>query len=513
MATIKTVKPAGGGDFTTLALWEDAVDGESSADQWAECYAGGNLGAVNFSGWSSNSPSSGAYPKIYAADGEGHGGNATSGAYISASDAIQSSLDYVRIDGIRISNTSNSTKAISFLASGTSKDVKIENCFIHGTFQYGIMLGQNSGSGTTISDYITNNIIIIDGTSATTPTGIYVYGTEGSGGITNIYIYHNSIYVANTGSLNNYGIRWANASSSTLNLTVENNVVIGAAPSAGGVLITYAYDQISYNTGTKTFNNNIGSDPTADDFGGSNHQLNETADNVWQDASNSNFNLFGQSVALNNGKTIAYVTTDIAGTSRPQPELGAYDIGAIERKVKVEIIYGTPPAFEIPSSLISTHEYIVDALIEGSTGQVCQLVYPITKNSLCPNCIYSPRQKKSSNIYKDGGPIPFEKHTLCPWCGGEGRTNRAVKEDIRLRVYWTPKDWIVPKPVENPDGMAMVIGYMYNLPKIEKADTIMLNKKVGVYRKWIYEREGEAIPWGLSQDRYFAQMLRRAGGG
>ena len=56
-----------------------------------------------------------------------------------------------------------------------------------------------------------------------------------------------------------------------------------------------------------------------------------------------------------------------------------------------------------------------------------------------------------------------------------GRTNRAVKEDIRLRVYWTPKDWIVPKPVENPDGMAMVIGYMYDLPKIEKAGTIMLN--------------------------------------
>ena len=275
MATVKTIKPAGGGDYTTLALWEDAVDGESSADQWAECYAGGNLGSVNFSGWSGNQPGSSSYPKIYAADGEGHGGDSTAGAYISASDAIQSSVDYLRIDGLRINNTSNSTKAISFLASGTSKDARVENCLIHGTFQYGIMLGQSSGSGTTISDYITNNIIIIDGTASTTPTAIYVYGTDGSGGVSNIYVYHNSIYVSNAGSLNNYGVRWANTSSSTLNLTVENNIVIGSSPSSAGVLITYAFDQVSFDTGTKTFNNNICSDTTADDFGGSNHQLNE----------------------------------------------------------------------------------------------------------------------------------------------------------------------------------------------------------------------------------------------
>ena len=137
----------------------------------------------------------------------------------------------------------------------------------------------------------------------------------------------------------------------------------------------------------------------------------------------------------------------------------------------------------------------------------------MTKNAVCINCVFSPRQKRSSNIYKAGGPVPFENHTICPWCGGEGRSSRAVKETIRLRVYWTQKDWSIFGPVENPESYAMVIGYMEHLPKLEKADRILLNKELVQYRKWIFERKGEAVPWGLGQDRYFAQMLKRSGGG
>ena len=88
-----------------------------------------------------------------------------------------------------------------------------------------------------------------------------------------------------------------------------------------------------------------------------------------------------------------------------------------------------------------------------------------------------------------------------------------MKEDIRLRVYWSQKDWSISSPVENPDSSVMVVGYMYNLPKLEKADRILVNKNISAYKKWIFEREGEAIPWGMAQDRYFAQMLRRVGGG
>jgi len=508
MATVKTIKPAGDGDYTTLALWEDFADGQSTADQWAECYSGGNLGAVTLAGWSAT-PTSTLYPKIYAADGNQHGASVSSGAYISSSAPISVGVDYTRIDGIRITGTTNSNPAITFLASGTSKDCRVDNCIVHGTFQYGIFMGQST-TGVTSSNYITNNIIVIDGTAGTTPAGIYVYGTDGSSGTTSSYLYNNSIYVASPGSLNNYGIRFANTASCTLNITAENNVVIGSVTSLNAS-ITYAFNQITFDTGSKQFNNNISSDGTADDFSGSNHQINAIATNVFTDAANNDFSLTKTSLALNYGKTISAVTSDIIGIERPQGD--AYDIGALEKIVRADIVYGVPKSFTIPSSVISSHSYITDALISGNTGQDCQLIYPVTKNSVCPNCIYSPRQRKSSNIYKTGGPVPFENHTTCPWCGGEGRSSRAVKETIRLRTYWSPKDWSITGPVEDPDTSVMVIGYIYDLPKIEKADTILLNKDLSAYRKWICEREGEAVPWGLSQDKYFAQMLRRARGG
>ena len=507
MPTVKTIKPAGDGDFTTLALWEDAVDGESSAAQWAECYTGGNLGAVTLAGWSAT-PDSSNFPKIYVAEGHRHDASVTAGAYISASTPMSIGVPYTQIDGLRVTGITNSNTAISFLSSGTSRDCRVDNCIVHGTFQYGIMIGQSS-TGVTSSNYVTNNIIIIDGTAGTTPAGIYAYATDGSSGTTNMYIYQNSIYVANPGSLNNYGIRFANSASCTLNITVENNIVIGSV-TAVNASITYAFNQIIFNTGVKQFNNNISSDGTADDFSGLDHQINVTVANVFSDAANNDFSLTSTSYALNEGKTIAAVTEDIVGLARPQGE--AYDIGALERLVKTEITYGVPKSFSIPSSVISSHEYIVDALISGGTGQDCQLVYPITKNSVCPNCIYSPRQKKSSNIYKNGGPVPFENHTICPWCGGEGRSSRAIKETVRLRVYWSPKDWSITGPVANPNTSVMIIGRIYDLPKIEKSDTIILNKDLSVYKKWMCERAGEAVPWGLAQDKYFAQMLRRTGG-
>ena len=108
MATVKTIKPDGTGDYTTLALWEDAVDGEASAAQWAECYTGGNLGAVTLSGWSAT-PTDTDYPKIYAATGNQHGADVTAGAYISAASPMVIGVIYTRIDGIRIDGTTSSS--------------------------------------------------------------------------------------------------------------------------------------------------------------------------------------------------------------------------------------------------------------------------------------------------------------------------------------------------------------------------------------------------------------------
>ena len=175
--------------------------------------------------------------------------------------------------------------------------------------------------------------------------------------------------------------------------------------------------------------------------------------------------------------------------------------------------------FEIPASLIDCHEWMSDELIDGPTGQNCRLVYPVTNNAVCPNCIYDPRAQRSSGIYKAGGPIPFTNHTVCPWCGGIGRTNRAVEESIRLRVYWSTPNWRDtggggPRGVvEDPNNHCWVIGYMTDLPRLEKAERVLVDSDVAGVRRWLFERRGEASPWGFRQDRYFRQFLERTGGG
>ena len=78
MATIKTIKPAGGGDYTTLAAWENWADGQASADQWAECYEGGDLGPVLLNLWTPT-PTPTLYPKIYTPLAERHNGTSAGG--------------------------------------------------------------------------------------------------------------------------------------------------------------------------------------------------------------------------------------------------------------------------------------------------------------------------------------------------------------------------------------------------------------------------------------------------
>lgn len=501
MAVVKTVKPAGGGDYTSLASWEsDAstdANGVGNAGQWAECYTGGNLGALNISGWNTT-PDSTNYPKIYAAENNHHLTKNSQGAYISAAQPIQCSLEYARVDTIRIEGAHSSNHCISFENSGTSNGVRVENCYIHGSYTNGIRIGQSSGASTS-SCYVSNNIITINGTLSNTPVGIYAYSNSSSAGTTNIYIYNNTIRVYSRGSLANYCLRFYNLLASSLNITVENNIAVGND-------YTTCYNQGAFSSGTKTFNNNISSDGTSNDFGGEANQVNKNDSHIWNIV--DNWTLFPNSAAYDKGKSISFTNVDILGTIRPQKS--AYDIGAIESPY---VSVSKKRASIITDSLIQTHEYIADELIDGPTGQDCQLMYPITNNSSCPNCIYNPRQKRSSNIYKSGGPVPFENHTTCPWCGGSGRSSRPVTEDIRLRVYWSQKDWSISRPVENPDSSVMIIGYMTDLPKLEKSERIQLNKNVGVYRKWICEREGESVPWGLGQSRYFAQMLTRTGGG
>ena len=177
--------------------------------------------------------------------------------------------------------------------------------------------------------------------------------------------------------------------------------------------------------------------------------------------------------------------------------------------------------FEIPESIIDEHEWVSDEFIDGPFGKDCLLEFP-NVDSECPNCYFDPETKRSTNVYKTGGPISFQNHTTCPHCGGTGREIIDVPtETIRLRVYWRPSTLMdlagsdVPSnPLLNsPEAVCRVIGYMTDLPKFERAHSILVQSDLEATRRWRCVRDGEARPHGFRGNRYFQQVLKRAGGG
>jgi len=169
--------------------------------------------------------------------------------------------------------------------------------------------------------------------------------------------------------------------------------------------------------------------------------------------------------------------------------------------------------FDIPSEIFDLHEWVADEFIDGELGSDCTLIFP-PKREECDNCLFDTHTNRSSHIYKTGGPIPFANYGTCPRCQGNGYLELPSEDSIRLRVYWEPSSWRdIGIKVADPEHACVVIGYMVDLPKFERANTILLNDNVKGIRNYEVARDGEAYPWGFRRNRYFHQVVRRTSGG
>lgn len=165
-------------------------------------------------------------------------------------------------------------------------------------------------------------------------------------------------------------------------------------------------------------------------------------------------------------------------------------------------------AFSIPNQIFTDYQEVVDELIlNDNIGKNCQLSYPELRVD-CPNCIYDSVQKKSSNRYQSGGPIPFSSG-VCPYCRGVGIIATPQVEVIRLRVYWTKKDFRKLGAVDIPDGDVMVIGFMSDMAKLQKStELLILSDSVAVLNRK-FEVGVEVFPWGFGKNKYFVAHLKR----
>ncbi len=168
-------------------------------------------------------------------------------------------------------------------------------------------------------------------------------------------------------------------------------------------------------------------------------------------------------------------------------------------------------AFSIPESLFTKYFEVVDYFIDNSFGVNCKIIYPSLRED-CPNCYYNTLPGVgASNIYRPGGPQPFDDN-ICPYCNGLGYRVIENSEVIKIRAYFDTATWAKFNPrVGIKDGDAVLIGYMTDLPKLKNMAYIQLASDLQNYN-WKYILSKEPIPWGFKRVRYFTTNVSRADG-
>lgn len=170
-------------------------------------------------------------------------------------------------------------------------------------------------------------------------------------------------------------------------------------------------------------------------------------------------------------------------------------------------LYSTCPTTIISQDLVNLHNCKISELIT-NLGQDCTLQSPAELIE-CTNCIYDPISKRSTGIYKTGGPRPFTKG-VCPHCRGIGREDSKTESTIRCVVIWNPKEWIdiLPEVMDwkVPRNMIQLWGYYSDVPALLEADTIIVAKDLRDIVKYVCRRVGQPVPKGFaipSNDQLF----------
>jgi len=163
----------------------------------------------------------------------------------------------------------------------------------------------------------------------------------------------------------------------------------------------------------------------------------------------------------------------------------------------------------IPDGMMDKYYEACDFFIDNDyIGRACTIVYP-PKRVPCDNCIVKPVGTTTTNVYRTGGPAPFPFGN-CPLCGGNGYSETEITDTIRMRIYWNRSEWMrIGGNIQVEDAEAMAIGYMTDLPKLQRAIEIILIKGTN-YAEYRTTLAGKPTPWGFGRNRYFVAVFKAA---
>jgi len=177
-------------------------------------------------------------------------------------------------------------------------------------------------------------------------------------------------------------------------------------------------------------------------------------------------------------------------------------IGGYEPKPSVSCPSLDPTsAIQIKDSLITTYQSYIDSLVNQLGKNVYLEFDPI--RDVCPNCEYDTLRKRSTGIYKPGGPRPFDRGRKCPYCKGHGFIETAVNKCIKCLLKWNPKDAAnYGISVSQTKGIVRLKTYLTEADDLSRAKTVIVNHDIVSQMKLRVRLIMGPIPVGLREDRY-----------
>lgn len=329
MATVKTIKPNGGGDYTSLAAWWTDAKTAATADQWAECYNdGGDLGTVYLDAFDTAVPDSDHYIKIYTPLAERHDGSLDTGAYITSAGVdigVTNEINYTQIIGIGIYGGGITILNIIVNTTGMLFDSNM----LEGNVFINYATVEDSYTGSFI---IRNNGIIVE-----RGNGILLQSTGVVSGTCtmNATIYNNSIVSPTSYNVVESSVVGGNG---VINITLKNNIGMGADN------IAVKDFDITITNGVITSDYNMSSDDTADDYGGANNYINKTAAAAFVNQ-DSDLKLRYCSTAIDSGADLSGTGFDWDALHESgdswRPQSSSWDRGAFEKELRYLILKGS----------------------------------------------------------------------------------------------------------------------------------------------------------------------------
>lgn len=165
----------------------------------------------------------------------------------------------------------------------------------------------------------------------------------------------------------------------------------------------------------------------------------------------------------------------------------------------------------ITSHFKNLFKSMIDSLlVEGSLSVPCTIVYENSLKEECSNCEIDPLSKRSSGLYKTGGPIPFTDGNICPYCGGVGFLQSSKEEVVHLLVLFDYKTWINFKSdIKAPEGMIQTICGIELLSKIKNANRLIVDNNLNGLTRNIFARDSDPEPAGLGDNQYIFTFWKK----